>query len=110
MSTPPPRPSRRDLVSTGQAADAVGVSHRSLLYGVSKGWIARVSAAPEPPPVDDRPFEERVAAYQDEFVMRVDETLADLLPNAELHIATSLAEARAWPALLQPFFAGLRPV
>ena len=39
MSTPPTRPSRRDLVTTGKAAEAVGVSHRSLLYWVSKGWI-----------------------------------------------------------------------
>jgi predicted site-specific integrase-resolvase len=39
VSTPPTRPSRRDLVTTGKAADAVGVSHRSLLYWVGKGWI-----------------------------------------------------------------------
>src|SRR6476469_8669435 len=39
VSTPPTRPSRRDLVTTGKAADAVGVSHRSLLYWVSKCWI-----------------------------------------------------------------------
>ena len=39
VSTPPTRPSRKDLVTTGKAADAVGVSHRSLLYGVSRGWI-----------------------------------------------------------------------
>jgi predicted site-specific integrase-resolvase len=39
VSTPPTRPSRKDLVSTGKAAEAVGVSHRSLLYWVTKGWI-----------------------------------------------------------------------
>src|ERR687893_2844605 len=39
VSTPPTRPSRKDLVTTGKAADAVGVSHRSLLYWVSKGGI-----------------------------------------------------------------------
>jgi DNA-binding transcriptional MerR regulator len=39
VSTPSSGPARRDLVSTGKAADAVGVSHRSLLYWVSKGWI-----------------------------------------------------------------------
>ena len=39
VSTPPTRPSRKDLVTTGKAAEAVGVSHRSLLYWVSKGWI-----------------------------------------------------------------------
>ena len=46
--------------------------------GVSRGWMNRAAAAPELY-VDDRPAQERMAAYQDEFVMRDDETLADLL-------------------------------
>src|SRR5512145_1021316 len=46
--------------------------------GVSRGWMNRAAAAPEPY-VDDRPAEVRMAAYQDEFVMRDDETLADVL-------------------------------
>jgi hypothetical protein len=71
--------------------------------GVSKGWIARVSAAPEPPPVDDRPFEERVAAYQDEFVMREDETLADLLARFDVQAELTLAAlAQADPATPVP--------
>jgi hypothetical protein len=63
--------------------------------GVSRGWIARVSAAPEPPPPDDRPFEERVAAYQDEFVMREDETLADLLAGFDAQAELTLAALAA---------------
>ncbi|CAN5310250.1 DinB family protein [soil metagenome] len=47
--------------------------------GTSRGWVERVAAAPEPPAKDERPFEERVAAYSDDFVMGQDETLADIL-------------------------------
>lgn len=47
--------------------------------GVSRGWVERIAAAPQPPPKDARPFAERIAAYQDEFVMRQDETLDDVL-------------------------------
>jgi len=47
--------------------------------GASRGWVERVQAAPAPPAKDDRPFEERMAAYADDFVMREDETLADVL-------------------------------
>jgi pimeloyl-ACP methyl ester carboxylesterase len=36
------------------------------------------------------------------------ETLHDLLPHSDLHIATSLDKARAWPAHLQSFFGALR--
>ena len=60
--------------------------------GVSRGWIARVSAAPDPPPRDDRPFEERVAAYRDEFVMREDETLADVLARFDAQAELTLYE------------------
>jgi hypothetical protein len=63
--------------------------------GVSRGWIARVSAAPDPPPADDRPFQERVAAYQDEFVMREDETLADLLAAFDAQAVLTLAALAA---------------
>lgn len=58
--------------------------------GVSRGWIARVTAAPDPPPKDDRPFEERVAAYQDEFVMREDETLSDVLARFDAQAEQTL--------------------
>ena len=47
--------------------------------GVQRGWMQRVAAAPDAPVPDARPFEERAAEYQDEYVMRPDETLADLL-------------------------------
>lgn len=47
--------------------------------GVQKSWLARITAAPDGPPRDDRPMEERVAEYEDEYRMRDDETLDDLL-------------------------------
>ena len=47
--------------------------------GVQKSWLARVTAAPASPPRDDRPMEERVAEYEDEYRMRDDETLDELL-------------------------------
>ena len=49
--------------------------------GVQRGWVERVKAAPDFPPRDERSIEERRAAYQDEYVMRDDETLAALLDN-----------------------------
>src|SRR6478735_12617100 len=47
--------------------------------GVQKSWLARVTAAPASPPRDDRPMEERVAEYEDEYRMRDDETLDEVL-------------------------------
>jgi uncharacterized damage-inducible protein DinB len=47
--------------------------------GVQRSWMARVTAAPGSPPRDDRPFEEQAAEYQDQYVMRDDETLDQLL-------------------------------
>ena len=47
--------------------------------GVQRGWMARVTAAPGFPPRDERPFEEQVAEYEDQYVMRDDETLDQLL-------------------------------
>ena len=47
--------------------------------GVQRSWMERVAAAPDLPPKDTRPFEEIVASYQDEYVMRDDETLAEVL-------------------------------
>jgi len=41
--------------------------------------MLRVAAAPGEPPADSRPFEERAAHFQDEFTMRRDETLSQLL-------------------------------
>ena len=44
--------------------------------GVQRSWMQRVAVAPDLPPKDTRPFDEIVASYQDEYVMRDDETLA----------------------------------
>jgi uncharacterized damage-inducible protein DinB len=46
---------------------------------VQKGWVERVSAAPDFPPRDDRPMDEIMAEYADQYVMRDDETLDQLL-------------------------------
>jgi hypothetical protein len=62
--------------------------------GVSRGWIARVTAAPQPPAPDDRPFEQRVAAYQDEFVMRADESLDEVLRRFDAQADATLAALR----------------
>jgi uncharacterized damage-inducible protein DinB len=42
-------------------------------------WMSRVAAAPERWELDLLPMEERRAAFTDEFVMRDDESLADVL-------------------------------
>ena len=60
------------------------------ITGVQRSWMARVAAAPHEPPADDRPFEERAAEYQDEYVMRPDETLAQLLDALTTQNAASL--------------------
>ena len=62
--------------------------------GVSRGWMARVTAAPEPPPADDRPFDQRVADYQDEFVMREDETLDGILQRFDEQAELTLRQLR----------------
>jgi uncharacterized damage-inducible protein DinB len=47
--------------------------------GCQRSWMQRVASAPEPVPADRRSMEERAADYEAEFVMREDETLADIL-------------------------------
>ena len=47
--------------------------------GVQRSWMNRVESAPESPPRDERPMEEIVAEYEDEYVMRENETLEELL-------------------------------
>ena len=47
--------------------------------GVQKSWAQRAASAPEFPPKDDRPMEEIMAEYADQYAMREDETLAQLL-------------------------------
>lgn len=43
------------------------------------GWMERVAAAPELAESDQRPMDDQTAEYEDEFVMREDETLAEIL-------------------------------
>jgi hypothetical protein len=47
--------------------------------GVQHSWTQRVKSAPGSPPRDDRPFEEQAAEYQDQYEMRDDETLEELV-------------------------------
>lgn len=47
--------------------------------GVQKSWAQRAASAPEFPPKDDRPMEEIMAEYADQYAMRDDETLEQLL-------------------------------
>lgn len=58
--------------------------------GVQKGWMLRVASAPEAAPADDRSVEERQREYADEFLMRDDETLAQLLDEFESQNAETL--------------------
>jgi hypothetical protein len=46
---------------------------------VQKGWAERAASAPDTPPIDDRPMQEIMAEYADQYVMRDDETLEELL-------------------------------
>ena len=58
--------------------------------GVQRMWMQRVSAAPQAPPDDERPVEQRQAEYADEFVMKPDETLAGILEAFEAQNAETL--------------------
>ena len=58
--------------------------------GVQRGWMERVQAAPAFPPQDTRSFDEIVAAYHDDYVMREDETLAELLDKFKAQNAETL--------------------
>ena len=51
--------------------------------GVQKGWTQRAACAPDFPPIDDRPMEEIMAEYSDQYVMREDETLEQLLADLQ---------------------------
>ncbi len=55
-----------------------------------RGWMQRVASAPESPPADDRPVEQRQAEYADEFVMKADETLAGILDRFDAQNAETL--------------------
>jgi hypothetical protein len=58
--------------------------------GVQRSWMERVAAAPDYPPKDTRPFDEIVASYHDEYVMRDDETLSELLDKFKSQNAETL--------------------
>ncbi len=58
--------------------------------GVQRGWAQRAASAPDYPPADPRPMEEVMAAYQDEYVMREDETFEQLLAGLEAQNAETL--------------------
>lgn len=68
-----------------QARSAPSVSALSIgglikhVTNCQRGWMERVAAAPELTENDKRPMEAQAADYQDEFVMRGDETLAGIL-------------------------------
>jgi uncharacterized damage-inducible protein DinB len=63
------------------------VKHATEMQG---SWMARVAAAPDPPPKDPRPFEEISKEFGDQHVMRPDETLDGLLQALEAQNAKSL--------------------
>ncbi|BDY29836.1 MULTISPECIES: DinB family protein [Mycolicibacterium] len=58
--------------------------------GVQKGWTERAAHAPAAPPADPRPMEEQMADYADQYVMRDDETLAELLAALKAQNAETL--------------------
>ncbi|KUH81464.1 MULTISPECIES: DinB family protein [unclassified Mycobacterium] len=58
--------------------------------GVQTGWVQRAACAPDSPPKDDRPMEELIAEYGDQYVMREDETLDGLLDALKRQNAETL--------------------
>lgn len=58
--------------------------------GVQSIWMQRVASAPDAPPADDRPVEERQADFADQFLMKDDETLNDVLGKFEAQNAETL--------------------
>jgi Protein of unknown function (DUF664) len=57
---------------------------------MQRTWMARVAAAPELPPKDNRPFDEIAKEFADQHVMRPDQTLAGLLEAFATQNAKSL--------------------
>ncbi len=55
-----------------------------------RGWMERVVAAPELTESDKRPMADQAADYQDEFVMREDETLAGILAEFDKQNAETI--------------------
>jgi uncharacterized damage-inducible protein DinB len=55
-----------------------------------KGWTDRAAHAPAMPAPDPRPMAELMAEYEDQYVMREDETLAGLLEDLAAQNAETL--------------------
>ncbi len=55
-----------------------------------RGWMQRVAAAPEACADDSRPMQDRAAEWEDEFTMRDDETLADIIAAFDAQNAETL--------------------
>ena len=79
-----------------QARSAPSVSSLSIgglikhVTSCQRGWMARVAAAPEVTESDRRPMEDQAADYADEFVMREDETLAEILADFDKQNAETI--------------------
>ncbi|MFB1295599.1 DinB family protein [Mycobacterium sp. pW049] len=79
-----------------QARSAPSVSALSIgglikhVTHCQRGWMERVAAAPELCATDTRPMEDQAADYEDQFVMREDETLADVLAAFDRQNAETL--------------------
>ena len=58
--------------------------------GVQQGWAQRAASAPQFPPTDERPMNEIMADYADQYVMRDDETLDGLLDKLRQQNAQTL--------------------
>jgi uncharacterized damage-inducible protein DinB len=79
-----------------QARSAPSVSTLSIgglikhVTHCQQGWMERVAAAPELCESDRRPMEEAASDYEDQFVIREDETLADVLAAFDRQNAETL--------------------
>jgi uncharacterized damage-inducible protein DinB len=79
-----------------QARSAPSVSSLSIgglikhVTNCQQGWMERVAAAPDLTEGDKRPMEEQATDYGDEFVMREDETLAQILEKFDAQNAETI--------------------
>ena len=79
-----------------QARSAPSVSSLSIgglikhVTSCQQGWMERVAAAPELTESDKRPMEEQAADYENQFVMREDETLAQILEKFDAQNAETI--------------------
>ena len=79
-----------------QARSAPSVSSLSIgglikhVTNCQQGWMERVAAAPDLTEGDKRPMEEQATDYGDEFVMREDETLAQILEKFDVQNAETI--------------------